>query len=798
MKIAIGSSVKAKKWINQDTTWDKFAKKCAKHNVRACTRAEFDNMSQDEQFRLKDVGGFVGGELLNGVRKKENVISRSIITLDIDHAEANILNVFEGVEFNSFVYSTFKSLPTQGRYRLVIELTRAVTAKEYEPLARKVASDLGILDMVDPASFRAHQLMFWPACPKDIVPFYKRIDGLCTLDPDTVLEDVDISDPATWLRGKDEAALRASSTDKLGDPTKKPYPIGAFCKAYDIHEAIEKFIPDVYERVDETRYHLIGADASAGAKTYDDMFMFSHHAHDAVGNREVNAFDLIRIHKFGDLDKGISDKTKVTELPSYKAMCELCAKDEKVIQIKCADDFGEFAEEEKENVTGVLKLLDINTKNGKVNNSINNINTILVHDKNLSSIRFNSFARSIAVTGSLPWGHKGETWSDTDLASLCVYIAKTYGLNVTTSAAYTVLQAVVNERQFHPIKDYLDSLKWDGQKRVERFFIEHLGVENNELNRAMARKFFIAAISRIMEPGIKFDQILVVVGNQGIGKSTIFKKLFGDYFSDSLSISDMKDKTGAEKLQGVWGMEISELNGMNRTETDSVKSFASTTTDRFRRAYGRATESYPRQCVIVGTTNEEDGFLRDTTGNRRFWVMNAKGGVDPSKWALEVDQVWAEALYLYKYCKEPLYLEGELYRQAEEIQRKSIESDEREGLVAKFLSRTLPIDWDTYELNKRRAWLAGEPLSSNGVVDRKVVCILEIWCECFGKNAADLNKKESINIARMLQKLGWAKFTGNSKHIKRIKNYGVQKCYERTSDFVAVVEPEKSEFELLQ
>ena len=169
------------------------------------------------------------------------------------------------------------------------------------------------------------------------------------------------------------------------------------------------------------------------------------------------------------------------------------------------------------------------------------------------------------------------------------------------------------ERLYHPIKNYLSALKWDGVERLDTLLVDYLGAEDTPYVRAVTRKTLVAAVARIYRPGTKFDSILVLNGSQGIGKSTLFSKLGGSWYSDSLSISDMKDKTAPEKLQGYWILELGELAGIKKMDVETVKSFITRTDDKYRQSYGVSVESHPRSCIIVGTTNSDGGFLRDIT-----------------------------------------------------------------------------------------------------------------------------------------------------------------------------------------
>jgi predicted P-loop ATPase len=284
----------------------------------------------------------------------------------------------------------------------------------------------------------------------------------------------------------------------------------------------------------------------------------------------------------------------------------------------------------------------------------------------------------------------------------------------------------------------------------------------------------VAAVARVHEPGIKFDQVPIIMGPQGIGKSTFFAKLGGRWFSDSLTLTDMKDKSGPEKLQGYWILELGELAGMRKADIETVKSFISRTDDKYRASYGVNVESHLRQSIVVGTTNAETGFLRDITGNRRFWPVQVSGDAMVKPWHLryeDVQQIWAEALVLY-HLGENLYLEGDEALLAAEQQNAAMESDEREGIVREYLDTLLPENWENMELGQRRDYLSG--FNDGGTVRRKLVCNMEIWCECFGKDPAMMKKSDSYEIAAIMQKMDkWVKAQRTSFPI-----YGRQRFYK--------------------
>ena len=298
----------------------------------------------------------------------------------------------------------------------------------------------------------------------------------------------------------------------------------------------------------------------------------------------------------------------------------------------------------------------------------------------------------------------------------------------------------------------------------------------------MTEKTLVAAVARIYEPGRKFDSVLILNGPQGVGKSTLFAKLGRSWFSDSLTLTDMRDKAGSEKLQSYWILELGELAGMRKMDVETVKSFISRTDDKYRASYGVNVESHPRQCIIVGSTNAETGFLRDITGNRRFWPVTITGESKDKPWDLtdaDVDQIWAEAVKYYK-DGEDLVLPPELRDLASHEQMNALEDDERIGMVTKYLDTRIPENWRSMDLAARRIYLHGDDFEFKGkTVVRTRVSNVEIFAECFGRDPMTLEKKDSYSISAIMRKLT------NWKNARKFYNtgiYGRQRYYEKQQD----------------
>lgn len=755
------------------------------------TFAEYMSFKKSQQDDLKDIGGFVGGTLIGTRRKANNIAGRDVITLDLDNIPAGfkdgILRRVEALGCGYCVYSTRKHQPAAPRLRVLFPTDRTVTADEYEPIARKMADYIGI-DYADPTTFEPSRLMYWPSCSADGEYVYVVGDKPFVSADGILAQYDDWHDITKWPAFPGQKKFTKLAV-KQGDPESKSGIVGAFCRTYDIYRAMQDLIPGIYEPADNynNRFTYVGGSTTGGAVIYENgKFLYSHHATDPCSGKLVNAFDLVRLHKFGDADEEAQPDTPVNRLPSYASMCEFAAGLSDVSGLmaqeryeSAAKDFNGVGIDNADNPANWMTMLEISPQTGIIKATMNNILIILEHDPLLKDkFALNKFASRGEVLGVLPWDQRStrRLWDDNDNQGLYWYLEKVYKIT-GTGKIDGALSLHSNRFAFNEIQDYLRSLmgKWDGTQRLDTLFIDYLGAKDTPYNRAVTRKAFTAAVARAMTPGCKYDSMVILSGPQGIGKSTLLDKMSRGWFNDS--IRTFEGKEASELLQGVWLVEISELDAFRRTDAARIKQFLSLRADRFRAAYGRHVKEIPRSCVFFGTTNTSD-FLQDTTGNRRFWPIDTgEQACIKNVWKNlneEIDQLWAEAVMRWQ-AGEALYLSGEIEAAAKEKQEEHREVSSREGIVREFLERKVPEDWSKWSLDKRRMYWGGCVQGDVKLVHRDRICALEIWCEAFGGAIKDLKNSDAREINNIIATVsGWER----SNSAKRMGPYGTQRGFE--------------------
>lgn len=834
IEYSAGTHRKDVSWTAKKETWEKFCLRCKTPHVGKETHRDYMHATKSRQDELKDVGGFVGAILAGGNRLKKSVLYRTLLTLDVDHMTEqqgkNFWRRFRMLyDCAAVIYSTRKHTTEQPRYRLVIPFDRNVSAEEYPAIARKVAGSLGI-DQFDITTYQAERLMYWPSTCSDGQFYYKAQEGPF-LNPGDILAEY-IGDPdngsgwqdiTQWPAGTRESKEIHKSVGLAGNPLTKPGIIGAFCNAYNIHGAIERFLSQSYTPAGEDRYTYLKGSTSGGLVLYDcdeagAAFAYSHHGTDPVSGKLVNAFDLVRIHKFGLMDLDIENRNggmdfgwDVTKLPSYKEMITYASMDAEVRKHVAAanleragalfadmpdtiekDDYntpaddvmpvGEMEDNEADALADDqewLKKLDIEKKTGVIRSTIGNVVLILENDINLKDhFQLDDFKQQEIVKGKLPWRRvrKHDKWmTDKDEAALRYYLEKLYGIS-SVQKIRDAVDTVMIRHTIHPVREYLKALQWDGKPRIDTLFVDYLGAEDTEYVRAVTHKALLACAYRIMKPGVKFDNALVLVGEEGKKKSMLLAKLGGEWFSDSFYT--VQGKESYEQIQGWWIIEMAELSALKKSEVEQVKHFLSKTEDSYRPAFGRKTAIRPRQCVFFGTTNDMS-FLKRANGNRRFWPVRIwvnTPAMDPAAiLQAEVDQIWAEAMEGFREGQR-LWLDDDMYLIAKGVQEQHTEVDERLPDLIAYLEKELPENWYDLGIYERRAYLQHPETSALGSpITRKKVCTREIWMELFQGQLKDLDKRQSNTIIEMMAAVpGWMKTDSI-----RIPGMGTQRGYVR-------------------
>lgn len=792
LSIATGLKTKSKVWKNERLAWSALVERLKKPVVTGETLKQFLAASKAERSSIKDVGGYVGGYLRGGRRKPQNVAHRQILTLDLDYAHADFWEDFKlFFDCAAVLHATHSHTPASPRLRLIIPVNRELQADEYVAVSRQVAGILNI-ELFDNTTFEVNRLMYWPSVSKD-VEYYVRVQKGEFLDADEILEMyADWTDASLWPTSVRHVKAVKDAAAKQQDPEEKKGIVGAFCRTFTISEAIEAFLGEVYEEVNEHCYTYLSGSTAAGLKVYENKFAFSHHGTDPAGGKLCNAFDLVRLHLFGHLDPEDAHEDAEGGRKSYAAMEELARANEAVRRTLAAEnlaesryDFKEDYEDEDDaenNVQGQENLewataLEVDGKGNYLSTS-NNLNLIFANDARLKgAFKYNAFDAKRYVFKSLPWRKidKPDVIKNVDYAGIRNYIEGVYGI-VSQLKIDDALSLEFEKHSFHPVQSYLNSLTWDGEKRIDTLLVDYFGCDDTIYHREAIRKTLVGAVARVFQAGIKFDLVLVLVGSQGTGKSTFVNRLGNGWASDSFLT--VHGKESFEQLQGAWLIEMAELSGLRKAETETIKHFISKQFDTFRPAYARTPETFPRQCVFIGTTNNA-AFLTDPTGNRRFMPVDiVEERVTKDVFKLtedEVGQIWAEAVELY-IEGEPLYLSDKANVLAAVQQQEHSLQDERNGLIEKYLETPLPAKWDAMDIYERRAYYTDPIAPRNGLETRLFVCVAEIWCECLGKEKEDMDRYKTREINEYLKSLDdWQEM----KTTKNFKLYGKQKYYAR-------------------
>lgn len=732
----------------------------------------------------KDCGGYVLGTFHGDERRTSALISREVLTLDVDHRGNGIPARVKEMGVRSLVHTTFSSAPDDLRYRILLPLSCPVKAGEYEMLAETVALHLGI-ESFDRTSFRPAQFMWKPACANP-----EWYDFQVTTGPDLDVEE--------WMARYNPAEVASSRTTgrvKKRDPTTLEGFIGVFNRRYDdLDELIERFeLPYVKEGEDRYRYAEATSVAGMGPIVGAPGLYFSHHASDPAGGKALSAYDLVRVHKFGDEDYGARSGTPVHNLPSSKAMNAFIESNPDLRILSNQEVLKDFAMDidptatEKAEATSWVLQLQLKPRGTGFENSVANLRLIFANDPALK-IAFNEMSNTIHAVGLFPWddvdphARPGHQLQEHDRAHIKHHVEEKYGIKMSDQQVAEYILTSARNRMFNPVRDWITSLRWDGKKRLEHCLP---GVLDSPFSRLAARVCVVGAVARIMDPGCHMDNSLILYGKEGVGKSRWMRHMAvnPEWYGE---LGDVHNKDTLMVLVQKWILVSDEVDAMGRAGFDTLKSFLTKTHDNFRLPYARESGMYPRHCAIWGTTNDKE-FLKEQEGNRRFFIVeciNSDERVLDEEW---VAQVWAEALHVYRVHGEKAYVLSDTEADMARKSRSNFTQDDPlSGLVKEYLEMDVPAGWDSMDTETRRHWWERGRLTADPdiYIKQRVTSVQAIYAELIaGPNAKMPREGEVKRITNVLRKVpGWEEVGRTWVPI-----YGNQVTFRRVEEGVALL-----------
>jgi predicted P-loop ATPase len=767
ISIATAPGRQSKKWRNKLISISQFLNTLTQPIRTDETIDEYFKMGKGQQDEIKDVGAFVGAALKGGRRRKVDVANRTVITLDLDYATPQTLDqIKKKIKSCYTVYSTHKHTPAHPRFRLLVWPDRVMLPDEYQAVARKIAEAVGI-EWFDDTSYDINRLFYYPSAAIDAEYVYYHNDTPF-LDVDKVLKSYGKKnawkDVSLWPRSSRETKTFDRLLKKQADPLTKKGVVGAFCRVVDIHTALQKYLSDTYRQESRDRYTFIDGTSTNGLIIYNSRYCYSNHASDPACGQLCNAFDIIRIHKFGYKDAGkIKSDTPVTRVPSYVEMMEWCRGIDavKIELIKSKidlspSDFDVFNTDADDNKNADWQIKLQITAAGDIKPSFLNAVLIMENDPQLNKLsRWNKFSMRMENRAD------NTDWTKENSLNVRAYIGSVYGPDFPERKIEDAIEKNAFRNKYHPVRDYLKGLEWDGVERIAKLFVTYFGCEDNAYTREISTCWFTAAVARIFNPGYKFDTAIVISGAQGIGKTTFIKTLgLGKWYGE---LSSFDQKIAIEEISGKWIVEISEMGATNRQELEQQKTFLSAKSTRVRLAYERLAVDYKRQCVFIGSTNLET-YLKDSSGNRRWWPLKAQTTkVDIKTLEKEVNQIWAEAFSLWAQGQTTVLSEDALQTASYE-QEDKMETDPWKGIIGSWLEEKAYVD--RYD--------SDEQFDSGELETRTKVCVIEVWKDCLKMNGYP-RRIDCLRIGRNLTiQKDWEKY-GNTMQFG--KRFGTQKAW---------------------
>ncbi|MBF1672622.1 MAG: hypothetical protein HXO65_00180 [Rothia mucilaginosa] len=747
----------------------------------------------------KNARSYLPGELRGHHRSGDNVVGRSVITLDLDGASdggfTSLLSYLNDVAV--LWHTTYSHSEHKPSYRVLIPLDEQVSPDVYARIVREIMRAVPQAS-IDAASATPSQIMFTPAA-KDpsLYEWGSKLDrplasgSLFQGAPDSPGDVVSLG----RVRKKDPLTLRGIA--------------GEFCRLYqDLDELIEVFgLP--YERVG-SRFRYTKADKSSapGMSPFPDapLLYFSNHRSDPASGRAQNAFDLVRIHKFGHLDAGYEGA--IIHSPSARAMKNFLSGHAGFAARRAADAYEQVVRPEAAGspLTGgeIVSTLteepehepelavaddsaDIETdwthrlirhdKTLQVEDRIENYDLIFENDPVFKSLWWNvrgDYEAIMPENYDLRDGSPPQV-NNADVSGLKDHIERRYQIRrVTRQRVDDLLGRVRRERRLDPVKKYLQSLSWDGIPRLETCLP---GVENTAYTRMVAKRAMLGAVARAFKPGCKVDQSLILYGGQGVGKTTWIERMARGY---TASLGDIQNKDTLISASRSWIMVSDEGHALNNADFNELKDFLTRQRDVYRLPYDRSATEVPRRWVVWGTTNDPM-MLRERDGNRRFLIVDVLEQMDFDKYTPEyVDQVWAEAVALYQQGERPVLSPAE-EELAEQARQSHTMEDNLVALISEGLDMPVPEDWERMPMSERLVWLQerdySERTTKPASKPRSFLTPAAVWVEIMRKGLPDMSLRDQNRITSALVSLTRKGVLVQEEQRQRVSCYGYQPVF---------------------
>lgn len=802
------------------------------------TMLEYQNGDKDFKLKCKDKGGFIAGSSLNNKRDAISIQSRNMITLDMDYCPPNILDILKDKQDNSkelnfpfFVYSTHSHTPENPRLRLIVPLKDAISVEKYEPIGRAIANIIGI-EYFDATTFQINRIMYFPSVSidGDYVCQSYGLEDWNILDAEDMLDRyMDYLNIAEFQKPHFIGGLSIEKIKKgqISSSKKTKFRIvNAFNIEYTITQAIDTFLQDEYVKGKHNdRYTYTDGESKDGLVILNDEYAYSHHATDPAQGRLLNAFDIVRIHKFGKQDVETTDQLqyeKYDKSTSFASMVEFIRNNVPSV-MKHMPEIQQLTKNEKEFSTGQVEVdansveaddwrmtLDMTgTKSERhPKSNARNISIIFQNDEYFKDLFYmDSLKDAICFYRTPAWNNeksRGDLVTDDDDSEIRIYLNQVYQI-AGKDLIYDSVIHQASKKRIHPIRTFLAQLpEWDGVKRIEDIVCKLYDIQPNEYYKAASKSWWVGIVQRIMHPGSKFDMILVISGQQGIGKSQFGKSIATlnwnggmsnidvqpNYFGDDELPFDKKD--AYEQLGGIMIYELPEFEKYyKKSDASTIKSFVSKTSDKFRKSYGRRVAEYRRQCVFIATTNDNKP-LRDRTGNRRFLPFysrmpkNTSRLYDEKYWNEDIrNQCLAEAMYYFEEGFNPMSsFSDEAKRIWDELNDKATIENDSLPIVEMYVNNKFPKNFydltfeqmkEYYRESVEKDW-RGIPIVREVKKEFSIKEIYTVGFDRLFQHTPDFIMREQIQAA--LDTLGFQKDVGRTRQ----GIFGQQTVYVRKED----------------